>query len=220
MDTLPRNTRVVKRSCRRGLPTMAVLAMLCAAANAAWSADEKQRAGVSQPLSLALDGRTFYYLGITMRALHVGEVSDPELLDTLTAMTLNGVIIFLAGSLMESRGTSAMRPAAWVLVVISPFAILQPLGILVATGEYSLRYDWFYLALALTTAVLAHYRQRKSFYLAGLLNTGLALFFLTQHHEWWDVPEWAVFVVVTGLLLFGVGFELYLRERTRKRLVD
>jgi hypothetical protein len=135
-------------------------------------------------------------------------------------MTLNGCVIFLAGSLMESRGTRTMRPAAWLLVVISPFAILQPLGMLVATGEYSMRYDWLYLVLALTIAALSHYRQRKSFYLAGLLNTGLALFFLTQHHEWWDVPEWTVFVILMGLLLLGMGFELYLRERTRKRVVD
>jgi serine/threonine protein kinase len=199
----------------------------------AWWFERFQRSWFSRPLYigfavvliavlelLALDGRAFYYLGITMRTLDAGEVTDPELLDTLTAMTLNGVVIFLAGSFMESRGTRPMRPAAWLLVVLSPFAILQPLGVLVATGEYSLRYDWLYLAVALTIAVLSHYRQRKSFYLAGLFNTGLALFFLTQHYEWWDVPEWAIFVILMGLLLLGLGFELYLRERTRKRVVD
>jgi hypothetical protein len=41
---------------------MAVLADLRAAAHAARSADEKQRAGVSQPLVLARDGRSDYVI--------------------------------------------------------------------------------------------------------------------------------------------------------------
>ena len=44
----------------------------------------------------------------------------------------------------------------------SPFAILQPLGYLVRTAEYSPRYDWIYLALALIVALLSQTRQRRA----------------------------------------------------------
>ncbi|MBW2278270.1 MAG: serine/threonine protein kinase, partial [Deltaproteobacteria bacterium] len=111
---------------------------------------------------LALDGKAFGYIGISMSGLQTAEATDPTLLDTLTAMSLNGIVFFLIGSLMESRGTRPMGPAAWILVVISPFAILHPVGWLVTSGDYSLRYDWLYLILALIVIVLSHYRQRKS----------------------------------------------------------
>ena len=133
-------------------------------------------------------------------------------------MSLNGIAFFLLGSLMESRGTRPMGPAAWILVVISPFAILHPVGWLVTTGDYSLRYDWLYLGLALIVAVLSHYRQRRSFFLAGLLNTGLALYWITNHYEWFERPAWAVTVILVGLFALGTGVVLYRRERMRRRM--
>jgi len=167
---------------------------------------------------LALDGKAFSYLGISMSGLQTAQVADPNLLDTLTAMSFNGFLFFLIGSLMESRGTRPMGPAAWILVVISPFAILHPVGWLVISGDYSLRYDWLYLVLALTVTLLSHYRQRKSFFLAGLLNTALALYWVTDHYEWFERPGWAVTVILAGLLTLGAGLWLYRRERTRRRI--
>ncbi len=77
------------------------------------------------------------------------------------------------------------------------------------------RYDWFYLALALVITFLSHYRQRKSFYYAGLLNTGTALWFITNHYEWFERPAWAISVLATGVLTLAIGWGLHVRERTR-----
>lgn len=197
----------------------------------AWSLERAGRAWFSLPLFigfatslvavlelLALDGKALGYLGVSMSGLQTADVADLTLLDTLTAMSLNGVLFFLAGSLMESRGTRAMGPAAWLLVVISPFAILHPTGWLVMTGDYSLRYDWLYLVLALAVVVLSHHRQRKSFFLAGLLNTALAVYWITDHHEWFERSGWAVTVTVAGLLALAAGFELYRREKASGRV--
>ena len=45
-------------------------------------------------------------------------------------------------------------------------------------------------------ALLSHRRQRKSFYYAGLLNTGVAFWFIADHHHWFDKPWWAIVLVV------------------------
>ena len=100
---------------------------------------------------------------------------------------------------------------------MAPFAVLQPLGYLVRTGDYSLRYDWIYLALALTTALLSQTRQRRAFYYAGVLNTGSALFWIADHREWFDKPLWATAVIVAGLGALAVGFVLDRRARHRER---
>lgn len=207
------------------LPVVAVQFLL------GWSLERAGRVWFSLPLYvgfatlmiavlelLALDGRAFGYLGISMSGLQSAHVSDPTLLDTLAAMSANGVLFFLVGSLMESRGTRAMGPSAWLLVVIAPFAILHPMGWLVMTGDYSSRYDWLYLVLALVVVVLSHYRQRKSFFLAGLLNTALAVYWITDHNEWWERPGWAVTVTLAGLLALGVGLWLHRRERAGRRI--
>ncbi len=196
---------------------------------AAWWLERRDRRWFSHPLFvgaavllvlvlelLALDGRALGYLGVSMTGFQAAEVADPELLDTLAAMTLNGIVFYLAAWLMERFGTRCMRPAAWMLAAISPFAILHPVGYLVHTGEYAPGYDWFYLALALTIAVLSHYRQRRSFYLAGLINTSMALFYVTRHNEWFDRPGWAVVVIGFGLALLAIGFGLAQRERARR----
>jgi len=78
------------------------------------------------------------------------------------------------------------------------------------------RFLWLYLLLALAISFLSYYRQRKSFYYAGLLNTGTSLWFITEEYEWFDRPAWAVAVVVIGLAVLVAGFGLAARERQRR----
>jgi serine/threonine protein kinase len=165
---------------------------------------------------LALDGRAFRYLGLSLQALHPGPVSEPRLIDTLAAMTLNGVAFYLIAAALARRGTELQAVAARLLFVISPFAMLQPLGYLVRTGEYARQYDWIYLGLAIAIALLSHRRQRRAFYYAGVLNTGSALFLIAYHREWFDRPWWAIAVIVAGLLTLAAGFVLDRRDRDRR----
>ena len=88
-----------------------------------------------------------------------------------------------------------MKPAAWLLFTVAPFAMLEPLAYLSDTQEYARAFDWTYLGLALAMALLSHRRQRKSFYYAGLINTGVALWFITDHYEWFDKPAWAILLI-------------------------
>ena len=110
-----------------------------------------------------------------------------------------------------------MKPAAWLLFTVAPFAILEPLAYLSETQEYARTFDWTYLGLAVAMALLSHQRQRKSFYYAGLINTGVALWFITDHYEWFDKPAWAILLVGVGLAGLLAGFGLDRRERRRAR---
>jgi len=165
---------------------------------------------------LALDGKAFALLGLSVAPFQGADVSDPVLLDTLAAMALNGMLVYLVGWLLDRRGTPLMHTASWLLYVISPFAILEPIAYLNSVGEYSRRFLWLYLLLALAISFLSYYRQRKSFYYAGLLNTGTSLWFITEEYEWFDRPAWAVAVVVIGLAVLVAGFGLAARERRRR----
>jgi serine/threonine protein kinase len=165
---------------------------------------------------LALDGRLFYYLTGMTPAFQAGSVSDATLLDTVTALSLNGVFFYLVGVFADVRGTALMKPAAWLMYTVSPFAILEPLAYLNGTKEYARTFDWAYLGLAVTMALLSHQRQRKSFYYAGLINTGVALWFITDHYEWFDEPAWAILLVALGLAGLLAGFGLDRRERRRR----
>ena len=70
-------------------------------------------------------------------------------------------------------GSEAKGRAAWLLFSLSPFAVLEPFAWLVRElGEYTRVFDWIYLALALAIALLSHARRRRSFYYAGVLNSG------------------------------------------------
>ena len=167
---------------------------------------------------LALDGKLFQYLGgLSMQRFQGPGVADKLLLDTVTAMSLNGIVFYGVASAADRWGTGLMRRAAWLLFSVSPFATLEPLAYLSETGQYARTFDWLYLGLALTMALLSHRRQRKSFYYAGLLNTGVAFWFIADHHHWFDKPLWAIVLVIAGLAGLLVGFGLDARERRRER---
>ncbi|MDX1631830.1 MAG: protein kinase, partial [Thermoanaerobaculia bacterium] len=165
---------------------------------------------------LALDGRMFEILGITLAGVEAGQ-GDPVLLDTLVALSLNGLLFYAGATALERWGDRVARPAAVLLAVVSPFALLEPLFWLVSTDTFSRRWDWIYLALAVGVALLSRHRQRKSFYLAGLLNTGTALLLITLHQEWLDDPPWSLAVIVAGLAVLAAGFGLSVLERRKSR---
>ena len=162
---------------------------------------------------LALDGRELHYLGLSLQALQPAKPNHPLLLDTVAAMTLNGLVFYTVAAAVRSRGTEVMSGAGGLLFAISPFAVLQPLAYLVRTGEYSLRCDWIYLAAALTVALLSERRQRKSFYYAGLLNTAGGLYFVADHRHWFDRAEWGTVLIAIGLAVLAIGFALDRRAR-------
>ena len=162
---------------------------------------------------LALDGRTFHYLGFSLKPFQAANVEDPLLLDTLAAMTLNGIVIYGVGVVSEWWTPAVTRPTSLLLFSISPFAILEPIGYLAETGQYSPRWDWGYLGLALMISLLSHQRQRRSFYYAGLLNCAVGLYIVADHRQWFERPAWAVALIVTGLAGLAVGFAVARRER-------
>ena len=162
---------------------------------------------------LALDGQAFQYLGFSLHAFQSISVSDPLLLDTIAAMTINGAAFYLLADALHRRGSEQTGIAARILFAVSPFALLQPLGYLVRTNEYSLRYDWIYLACAIVIALLSEKRQRRAFFYAGILNTGAALFFIAHHRDWLDKPTWALAVIAAGLAALAGGFLLSRRGR-------
>jgi serine/threonine protein kinase len=164
---------------------------------------------------LALDGKAFAHLGLTLASLQQGAVSDPTLLDTVAAMTLNGVGFLAIGVLADRYGTPLMKAPAHLLEAISPYAILEPLGYLVGTGEYSRRLDWVFLGVALALAVASRFRQRRGFYTAGLANTGAAIVLITRHYEWLARVGWASSILVAGLAVLMLGFLLEHLDRRR-----
>jgi serine/threonine protein kinase len=167
---------------------------------------------------LALDGKLVGYLGgLSLQRFQPPHPSDALLLNTLAGMSLNGLLFYACASVADTRGTEQMKTAAWLLFTLSPFAILEPLAYLNETAEYSRVFDWSYLALALAMALLSHRRQRKSFYYAGLVNSGVAFWMIADHYKWLDKSAWAVALVVAGLVVLVAGFGVDARERRRQR---
>jgi hypothetical protein len=166
---------------------------------------------------LALDGRLFHYIGVSLRGFQPASVKSPTLIDTVTAMSLNGIAFYLVGAVADRRGTSLMKPAAWLLFSVSPFAVLEPLAYLNETAQYARAFDWLYLGLAIGMALLSHQRQRKSFYYAGIVNTAAALWLVATHYEWFDKPAWAIILVAAGLAGLVAGLGLDARERRSTR---
>lgn len=165
---------------------------------------------------LALDGELFRHFGLSLEAWRPQEAPE-HVLETVVAMVLIGVSIYGVAAALERWGTALMMPSARLLFVIAPFAVLHPLFYLSSLGEFSTRYDGVYLGLSLGVTFLSHHRQRRSFYFAGLLNSGAALFWITDHHDWWDRPSWALAVLLAGLLLLAVGAGLVRFERLSRR---
>ena len=64
--------------------------------------------------------------------------------------------------------------------------------------------------------LLSQRRQRKSFYYAGLLNTGAALYLIAERRQWFDRPSWGVALIVAGLLVLAAGFFLDRLERKQR----
>ena len=165
----------------------------------------------------ALDGRAFAHLGLSLAPLGLAGEGDPVLLDTLAAMAVNGLLVYGAASLLEARGSPLVRGPARLLFALAPFAVLEPVLCLCRVGQYSLRFDWVYLALAVAIVVASHLRQRWSFYWAGLVNTGCALALITDHRDWLDRPAWGLAVVGVGLGILACGALLDEREREVRR---
>ena len=167
---------------------------------------------------LAQDGKLFWYLGaLSLERFQDPKVSQPVLINTMAAMSLNGIVFYSCAAFVDRKGSEMMRTAAWMLFSISPFAMLEPLAYLGETGQYSRVIDWTYLGLAFTIALVSHTRQRKSFYYAGVVNTGFAFWLIADHYRWLDKPAWAEALVVAGLAVLAVGFGLDARERRRQR---
>ena len=147
---------------------------------------------------LALDGRMFQHLGVSLRHFQNATVTDPQLLDTLAALSLNGLCFYGIASTLARYGSDLKGGAAWLLFSVCPFAVLEPLAWLVRVGEYARAFDWVYLAFSIATALVSHRRQRKSFYYAGVLNSGAALWLIADHRHWFDKPAWAVTLIGSG----------------------
>jgi serine/threonine protein kinase len=166
---------------------------------------------------VSLDGRAFDHLGITLARL-AGPDGDPVELNTLVAMSLAGLAMYGVAWALERLGTDQMGTASFLLFLVSPFAILEPLGYLAASGSYALGFDWIYLVLALGIVVLSRHRQRRSFYFAGLINTAVALWLITDHRGWFDRLSWAETVIAIGLIVLAAGYLLDRRERLGRRI--
>ena len=111
-----------------------------------------------------------------------------------------------------------MAGAAGLLFAVSPFAVLQPLAYLVRTGEYSpIRLDL--PGDCARRHAAREQRQRKSFYYAGLLNTGAALFLIAEHRHWFDRPSWGISLIWVGLAMLAAGFVLDRWSRMERREV-
>jgi serine/threonine protein kinase len=164
---------------------------------------------------LSLDGRLFHYLGVSTARLQAPGVTDPTLLDTLTALSLNGAAFYFVALLLERRGTPALAIVSPLLITIAPFSLLEPLAYLTETAEYSRRFNWLYLGLAIGIALVSQERQRKSFYYAGLLNSGLALYLIADRYQWFNRVGWALSVVAAGLFALSIGFLLDIRRQRR-----
>ena len=165
---------------------------------------------------LALDGRALRHLGgFSLAPWQSASVSSPTLLDTVAAMTVNGAVFYWVAALLARRGTPLMTAAAQLLFTVAPFALIHPLGYLVRTAEYSPRFDWLYAVCALVIMLLSQRRQRRSFYYAGLVNLGAALFYIASHRDWFERPSWAIAVIVAGLTTLAIGFALDRARRFR-----
>jgi serine/threonine protein kinase len=200
------------------IPVYALMGIAADRADRGWFARPSFVAGAMM-LVLALDllavnGKLFDHLGISVAPLQPDGVDDVTLLPMMMALSINGAVFYAVASALERYGRFAMAQASQLLFIIAPFSILEPLARLSSLGTYRERLDWIYLSLSILIAVTSHWRQRKSFYYAGLINTGLALYFLADLKHWYDKPAWSVMLIVIGLAGLVAGF-LFAARRGR-----
>ena len=163
---------------------------------------------------LAQNGKEFQYLHVSL-ARFGGDTRDGQvLLDTLASMSLNGALFCLTAWILSRRSGELVGAAARLLFVLAPFAMLEPLAYISGTKQYSVTFDWIYLTLALLTAILTHQLRRRSFYYAGLVNSGAALWFIADRKGWLDDHRWAVTLILVGLAGLAIGYRL---EQRRQR---
>ena len=55
---------------------------------------------------------------------------------------------------------------------------------------------------------------------SGLLNAGVALYFLTDHYDWYRQPSWPLAVPAAGTVGLAVGLALDWRRRSARRPPD
>ncbi|MDJ0835591.1 MAG: serine/threonine-protein kinase [Acidobacteriota bacterium] len=166
------------------------------------------------PELLSLNGKALSYLNLssTMPA-DAPEGYDPLFFDTVLAMVLTGILIYwVARKARDLPSKLVQQPAGW-LTQISPFLILEPLGLLVAKDLYGVFYHWFYLALSLGILLISGRLQRRGFYYAGLFNSAAALYYLTGHYQWLETRWWPILLIGAGSGLLMVGRSLFRRSK-------
>lgn len=159
---------------------------------------------------LALNGKVLAFLGLESR--ESGEVFDPIVFDTVLTMVCNGVFIYAIARVLARSVSPLMRQQGSLLYQLSPFLILEPLAYLVSLDVYGELYHWLYLALALGVLWLSGILQRRGFYYAGLLNSLLALGWITHHYRWLEQRFWPFLLGIAGLALMAWGYDLFRRR--------
>jgi hypothetical protein len=163
---------------------------------------------------LAVKGKMFEHLGISVVPLQNAEVKGTDLeLPAWLALSLNGAMFYVVATSLERYGSFAMAAAAQFLFVIAPFSILEPLAEISGWELSVARFDWLYLSMAVLVAMISRWRQRKSFYYAGLLNAGLALFFIADHRDWYSKLWWGRTLIIIGLAGLVAGFVFATRRQ-------
>ncbi len=97
------------------------------------------------------------------------------LIDTLAAMTLNGLAFYAVAATIDRRGSPLQASRRGCSSRFRPSPCSSRWATSFAPASTRLRYDWIYLVLAITIALASQTRQRRAFYYAGVLNTGAAL---------------------------------------------
>ena len=167
---------------------------------------------------LALDGRAWHYLGLSLRAFQSASVSDPTLLDTVTAHDDQRRGLLRGGGRARAarlgagpdRGAAPLQPSRRSRCCTRSATWSAAMSIRRGC-------DWIYAACAAVIILLSHRRQRRSFYYAGLINLGAALYLVAAHREWFGRPAWAMALIAAGLAMLAAGFALDRRERTGPR---
>ncbi len=162
---------------------------------------------------MALNGKILAFAGLSS-AVPAGapEAFDSVFFDTMVTLVLNGVFIHMVARFLAHAASPLLRTQSSWLYRLTPFLVLEPLAILVARDLYGDFYHWLYLTASLAVLWLSGILQRKSFYYAGLGNTVLALYYITQHYLWLEQRFWPFTLILAGLILLALGYRLYHRK--------